>query len=175
MAWRDGRELRPERCRGTRHQSTSEADPLAGWRRVMELAEAIGFARGRSQGVLVTRRGDGRPQISNIACALDPDGVARISTSAATAKVRNLRRDGAVPLSVPGSSFWSYAVLEGTAELSEETRAPDDEVADELVAVHRQVRGEEHPDWDQFRAAMVAERRIVIRFRPERAYGQVRE
>ena len=141
----------------------------------MELADALAFARGRFQGVLVTRRRDGRPQLANIVYAFDPAGVARISTRGSTAKAKNLRRDPVATLYVPGSSFWSFAVLDGRAEVSAESQEPGDEVADELVEIYRQVRGEEHPDWDEFRAAMVAERRLVVRFRPERAYGQVNE
>lgn len=141
----------------------------------MELDEGLDFARGRAQGVLVTLGKSGRPQLSNIVYALGATGVARISTAGSTVKAGNLRRDPTASLYVPGGAFWSFVVLDGTAELSAETQSPDDDVADELVEIFRQVRGEDHSDWGEFRAAMVTERRLVVRVRPERAYGQIRE
>lgn len=141
----------------------------------MELADALAFVSARRQGVLVTRRRDGRPQLSNILYGTDDTGLVRISVTETRAKTKNLRRDPAASLYVPGDSFWSYVVLDGTAELSATTTAPDDETADELVALYRSVRGEEHPDWDDYRAAMVGEARLVVRLRPTHAYGMVNE
>ncbi len=143
----------------------------------MELAHALEFARHRTRGVLCTLKADGRPQLSNILYVLggasEPGGdVARISVTADRAKTRNLRRDPRASLYVPGDDFWSYAVLEGEAELSPVAGSPDDPVADELAAMYRQAAGE-HPDWADFRRAMVRERRLVLRFRPARAYGIV--
>jgi hypothetical protein len=63
--------------------------------------------------------------------------------------------------------------VEGTAELTPVAADPQDATVDELVAYYRGVSGE-HPDWDEYRAAMVADRRLVVRFTPEHAYGQVR-
>jgi PPOX class probable F420-dependent enzyme len=137
----------------------------------MELNDAIAFARPRHQGVLVTRRRDGRPQLSNIGYAMDANGMARISITDDRAKTRNLRRDPASSLYVPGDNFWSYVVLDGTSSLSLVAEAPDDEVADELVELYRAAAGTDHPDWDEFRRAMVHERRLVARFRPTHAYG----
>lgn len=136
----------------------------------MELATALAAARPRHQGVLVTLRSDGRPQLSNIAYALDDAGTARISVTDARAKTRNLRRDRRASLYVPGDTFWSYLVLDGTAELSPVATAPDNATVDELAELYRTVAGE-HPDWDEFRAVMVAEGRLVVRLRIERAYG----
>lgn len=151
----------------------------------MELHEGLRFAGRRSQGVLVTRRADGRPQLSNIGYHLsgvdgagtngvgaqDGGPVARISVTDGRAKTRNLRRDPVASLYVPGDSFWSYVVLDGTAELSPVASAPDDETVDELVALYRAIRGEDHPDWDEYRHVMVSERRLVVRLRPTHAYG----
>ncbi len=143
----------------------------------MELREGLDFAAGRSQGVLVTRRADGRPQLSNILYHLsrgggdDPDPVVRISLTDTRAKTRNLRRDHAASLYVPGESFWSYVVLDGTADLSPVAASADDATVDELVELYRSIRGEDHPDWAEYRQVMVAERRIVARFHPVHAYG----
>lgn len=140
----------------------------------MELADALAFAGARHRGVLVTRRRDKRPQLSNIVYDTDDAGVIRISVTETRAKVKNLRRDPAASLYVPGDTFWSFVVLDGMAELSPTTTATDDATADELVAVYRAVQGE-HSDWDEFRAAMVRDARLVVRLRPSYAYGQVNE
>ena len=137
----------------------------------MELNDAIAFARPRHQGVLVTRRRSGAAQLSNIVYAMEPDGLARISVTDDRAKTRNLRRDPGSSLYVPGDDFWSYVVLDGTSSLSAVAGAPDDETVEELVALYRTIRGEEHPDWDEYRRVMVEERRLVARFRPTHAYG----
>ncbi|MGH8982166.1 MAG: PPOX class F420-dependent oxidoreductase [Acidimicrobiales bacterium] len=141
----------------------------------MDLADALSYVSGRHQGVLVTRRRDGRPQLSNIGYGTVEPGVVSISVTETRAKTKNLRRDPAASLYVPGDSFWSYVVVDGTAALSATTTAPDDETADELVALYRHVRGEDHPDWDDYRAAMVREARLVVRLRPTHAYGVVND
>ncbi len=138
----------------------------------MELDAALAFARQRRWGVLATLKGEGRPQLSNIGYAVGGDGVVRISVTDGRAKTANLRRDPRASLHVTSDDFWSYAVLEGRAELSPVAAAPDDPTVDELIEVYRALAGE-HPDWDQYRATMVADRRLVVRLRPERAYGML--
>ncbi|MGH9109587.1 MAG: PPOX class F420-dependent oxidoreductase [Acidimicrobiales bacterium] len=136
----------------------------------MDLAAGLDTARRRHEGVLVTLRGDGRPQLSNILYALD-GSEARISVTDSRAKTRNLRRDRRASLYVPGDSFWTYLVLDGTAELSPVASAPGDAVVDELVELYRTIKGEDHPDWDEYRSVMADEGRLVVRLRLERAYG----
>ena len=139
----------------------------------MDLAGAIEFARGRHQGVLATIRRDGRPQLSNIGYLMEPDGSTRISVTEDRAKTKNLRRDHRAELYVVGDSFWQYAVLDGTVQLSPPAAEPGDDVVDELVEVYREIRGEDHPDWDEYRRAMVEERRVVLNFHPATAYGML--
>jgi PPOX class probable F420-dependent enzyme len=138
----------------------------------MELSSALEFARSLHQGVLTTIRRDGRPQISNIIYGLDEAGTARISVTAGRAKTKNLQRDPRASLYVCGDNFWAYAVLEGLADLTPVASGPDDATVEELVALYRALSGE-HPDWDEYRAAMVAERRLVVRITPTRAYGML--
>lgn len=138
----------------------------------MELATALDFLRARHQGVLTTIKSDSRPQLSNIAYAVGDDGIIRISVTDTRAKTRNLRRDPRASLYVTRDDFWAYAVVEGTAELTPVAAAPDDVTVEELVALYRQLQGE-HPDWDDYRRAMVDDRRLVVRLRPERAYGML--
>ncbi|MDQ1533922.1 MAG: hypothetical protein QOF28_1683, partial [Actinomycetota bacterium] len=122
----------------------------------MELSNALEFARSLHQGVLTTIRRDGRPQISNIIYALDEAGTARISVTVGRAKTKNLQRDPRASLYVCGDNFWAYAVLEGLADLTPVASAPDDATVEELVALYRSLSGE-HPDWDEYRATMVAD------------------
>jgi len=137
----------------------------------MERTDAIAFAAERRNGVLVTLKRDGRPQLSNITYAL-ADDVVRISITADRAKYPNLGRDPRASLYVSREDFWGYVVLEGRAELSPVAAAPDDPTVDELVDLYRAVLGE-HPDWDDYRRAMVADRRLVVRLPVERAYGML--
>ena len=139
----------------------------------MELDQALAAARATSQSVLTTIRKDGRPQLSNVVHDLGDDGVVRISTTADRAKYANLRRTPWAALHVNGQNFWSYAVLEADAEVSDIAADPDDATVGELVALYRSLSGE-HDDWDAYRAAMVRARRVVVRLRPTRAYGALR-
>jgi PPOX class probable F420-dependent enzyme len=138
----------------------------------MELSAALDFARDHRRGVLVTLKRDGRPQLSNVAYALGADGVARMSITEDRAKTKNLRRDPRASLHVTRDDFYAYAVLEGEVELSPVASAPDDATVDELVEQYKVIAGE-HDDWDAFRAAMVADRRLVARLRPTHAYGML--
>ncbi|MFF8860552.1 MULTISPECIES: PPOX class F420-dependent oxidoreductase [unclassified Streptomyces] len=122
-------------------------------------------------GVLVTLKRDGRPQLSNVSHAYDPDErTIRISVTDDRAKTRNLRRDPRASYHVTSGDRWAYTVAEGTAELTPVARDPHDETVEELIRLYREVLGE-HPDWDEYRAAMVRDRRLVVRLRVERAYG----
>ncbi|MER6180136.1 PPOX class F420-dependent oxidoreductase [Streptomyces sp. NPDC001652] len=122
-------------------------------------------------GVLVTLKRDGRPQLSNVSHAYYPDErIIRVSITDDRAKTRNLRRDPRASYHVTAADRWAYTVAEGTAELTPVARDPYDETVEELVRLYRDVGGE-HPDWDDYRAAMVRDRRLVLRLKVERAYG----
>ncbi len=136
----------------------------------MELDTALAYVRDRQKGVLLTLKSDGRPQASNIMYGVDDDGTIRISATADRAKAANARRDPRVSLHVTSDDFWSYVVVEGDAEVTPTASAADDATVDELVELYRSLQGD-HPDWEEYRAAMVADRRLVIRIRPTHAYG----
>ena len=140
----------------------------------MELTEALAFVGARQQGVLATIRANGRPQLSNILYIPGEDGLQRISVTDTRAKTKNMRRDPRVSLYVLGDNFWQFVVVEATAELSPVAADPTDDTVEQLVAYYRAGRGEEHPDWDEFRATMVADRRLIVTLHPEHAYGLVR-
>ena len=129
---------------------------------------------GAHGGVLTTIKRDGRPQLSNVGYAFDADaGLFRVSVTDARAKTRNLRADPRVTLHVSSTDFWGWVAVEGTAELTPVAADPHDATVDELVTYYRGISGE-HENWDEYRAAMVADRRLVVRFRPEHTYGQLR-
>ena len=126
---------------------------------------------GRWLGVLVTIKRDGRPQLSNVVYTFDREGgLIRVSVTDDRAKTANLRRDPRASFHVSSDDGWAYAVAEARAELTPVAERPDDPTVDELVGLYRAVQGE-HPNWDEFRAAMVAERRLVLRLHVERIYG----
>jgi PPOX class probable F420-dependent enzyme len=136
----------------------------------------LDLAVSRDLGVLATLKRDGRPQLSNVNFHFDVDALlVRVSVTDGRAKVTNLRRDPRGSLMVSSSDGWSYAVLEGTAQLSPVTTDPSDATAEELVDVYRSIRGEEHPDWDEYREAMVTDRRLVLRLTVAHVYGLARQ
>ncbi|MEH1015858.1 PPOX class F420-dependent oxidoreductase [Micromonospora sp. CPCC 206060] len=122
-------------------------------------------------GVLATIKRDGRPQLSNVSYAFDRErNLIRVSITDGRAKTANLRRDPRASFQVSTPDGWAYAVAEARAELSPVATDPADPTVEELIALYRAVQGE-HPDWDDYRRAMVADRRLVLRLHVERVYG----
>lgn len=136
----------------------------------MEISKALEAARAREICVLATLKRDGRPQLSNVNHTVDADGVIRVSITATRAKYHNLRRTPWAAAHVQGPSVWTYAVLECDAELSAVATDRHDETVEELIDVYRAISGE-HPDWEDYRRAMVEDQRVVLRLRPTYAYG----
>lgn len=126
---------------------------------------------GNSLGILATIKRDGRPQLSLVAYHFDPRALSiEVSVTETRAKTRNLRRDPRASLMVNSEDGWSYAVAEGDAVLSPPAAAPDDDTVESLISLYRDVAGE-HPDWDEFRRAMVVERRVLLRLPIGHLYG----
>ncbi|TSD46760.1 PPOX class F420-dependent oxidoreductase [Rhodococcus sp. KBS0724] len=124
------------------------------------------------QGVLATIKRDGRPQLSNIIYRWDSESrTASISITADRVKSKNAARDPRVSLHVSAPDFWGYAVIEGSAELTPPAADPHDEVVDALVDLYRDISGKEHPDWEEYRQAMVAERRQILSMQADHVYG----
>jgi PPOX class probable F420-dependent enzyme len=135
--------------------------------------QALAFARTRDRGVLTTLHRDGRPHLSNVLVAWSPDGPRPvISVTSSRVKTRNLLRDPRAALHVTDDSFWKYVVLDGRATVSDPATSPDDEVADRLVEYYRQLSGE-HPDWQEYREAMVADSRRLVTLDVTSAYGRL--
>ncbi|MXV98173.1 MAG: PPOX class F420-dependent oxidoreductase [Acidimicrobiaceae bacterium] len=137
----------------------------------MELSEAVDWAAERKLGVLITIRSDGRPQSSDIVYYVDT-GVFHISMTVGRAKTVNLRRDPRAVLHISDEKAWSYVSLDGTVELSPPTTTPGDATSDALVDYYERLAGQ-HPDWDEYRQAMIDEGRLVARFTPTGAAGLI--
>ena len=130
----------------------------------MTPTEAQDFLRTHHRAVMATFRSDGRPQLSPVGAVVDAQGRVVISTQETTVKARNLRRDPRVSLCVLNDGFYGdWVQVEGTAEI---VSLP--EAMEPLVDYYRRLSGE-HPDWDDYRRAMVEERRVLVRFEIERA------
>ena len=139
--------------------------------------DIAGLLGSRHNGTLATLRLDGRPQLSVVTYAWYPDDgrrqLVRISTVEGRAKVANLHRDPRASFLVSDASGWSYAVVEGRVELSAVAVFHDDVVVEELITLYRDANGE-HPDWPDYRRAMVDDHRLVARLVVDHAYGLVR-
>lgn len=124
-------------------------------------------------GVLVTLKADGRPQLSNVNHTYDRDQqLLRVSITADRAKSKNLSRDPRASYHVTSTDFWKWAVADGDAELTPIAADPQDATVEELIEVYRAITGREHPDWDEYRAAMVRDQRRVVRLHVTHVYGQ---
>lgn len=124
----------------------------------MDIAEAVAFTRSNHRAVLSTRRRDGRPQLSPVTVAPGDGDDVIISTRETAIKVKNIERDPQVSLCVFTDAFFgAHVQLDGDATI---LRLPD--AMEPLVDYYRLVSGE-HPDWDDYRAAMVRDRRVLLR------------
>lgn len=129
----------------------------------VSLEELLDFVRPRHRAILLTRRADGSPQASPLTCGVDDSGRIVVSTYPERAKTRNARRDPRVSVLVI-SDDWNgpWVQVEGTAEVIDSP-----ESVEPLVEYYRNIAGE-HPDWDEYRAAMVKQGKSIIRVTPEK-------
>jgi PPOX class probable F420-dependent enzyme len=124
----------------------------------MDVDAALEFIASQHHAVLATLKADGTPQLSPVTVGVDDDGRAVISTRQAAYKVRNIRRDPRVWLcALPDGFFGRWLQIEGTAEVLDLPAAMEP-----LVDYYRRISGE-HPDWDDYRAAMERDNRVVVR------------
>jgi PPOX class probable F420-dependent enzyme len=130
----------------------------------MDPAAALEFIRHNHHAVLATTRTDGEPQLSPVAAGVDEDGAVVVSTRETAVKTKNLRRRPRASLAVMKDGFFGeWVQVEGPVEI-----VPLPEAMDGLVAYYRSLSGE-HPDWNEYRAAMESERRVLLRLTIERA------
>ncbi len=130
----------------------------------MDIPEALDFTRQNPRAVLATRRRDGGVQLTPVLLAVDDDGSLMISTRETAVKTANLRREPYAWLCILNPGFFGdWVQLEGPVTLES---LPGSMEA--LVRYYRLISGE-HPDWDEYRAAMEHDRRLIVRVRPQRA------
>ena len=130
----------------------------------LDVPTALEFLRKNHRAVLATTRADGRPQLSPIVATVDADDQIVVSSRETAVKVRNLRRNPFASLCVVNDAFYGeWMQVEGPAQI---LSLPD--AMEPLVDYYRSLSGE-HPDWDDYRAAMTRDRRVLIVIRPDRA------
>lgn len=131
----------------------------------MDINAALDYIRAQHHAVLGTIKSDGTPQLSPVTVGVaDDGGHVLISTRRTAYKVRNIRRDPRVWLcAFPDAFFGTWVQIEGTAQVIELPEAMDG-----LVSYYRTIAGE-HPDWDDYRAAMEREQRVLLRITITRA------
>lgn len=123
-------------------------------------------------GVLATIKANGLPQLSPVTPFYDRDaGVIYVSMTEGRAKTVNLRRDPRAALEVTSSDGWAWATAEGTVTLTGPGTDPNGPEVEALVDYYRSAAGE-HPDWDEYRAVMVSDRRVLMALTVDRVYGE---
>ncbi|HTI77083.1 MAG TPA: PPOX class F420-dependent oxidoreductase [Mycobacterium sp.] len=123
-------------------------------------------------GVLATIKANGLPQLSPVTPFYDRDaGVIHVSMTEGRAKTANLRRDPRAALEVTSSDGWAWATAEGAVTLIGPGTDPHGPEVEALVDYYRSAAGE-HPDWDEYRAVMVSDRRVLMTLTVERVYGE---
>jgi PPOX class probable F420-dependent enzyme len=130
----------------------------------MDIEQAKTFLAENHRGVLATTRQNGALQMSPIIIGVDDEGQAIISSRETAYKVRNLRRDPRASVCVFTNGFFGQWIqIDGTADI---LSLP--EALEPLVDYYKAVVGE-HPDWEDYRQAMVREQRVLIRINIEQA------
>jgi PPOX class probable F420-dependent enzyme len=130
----------------------------------MNIDDALAFVREQHDAIMHTYRRDGSPQLSPITCNVDARDRIVVSTRETALKTKNLRRDPRVSLCIITDGFYGrWIQIDGSAEI---VSLPD--AMEPLVDYYRSLRGE-HPDWDDYRAAMIRDQRVIVRITPERA------
>ena len=118
----------------------------------------LAFLRPRHKALLLTHRADGSPQLSPVTCGVDEQGRVVVSTYPQRAKAANARRDPRVSLCVLSDDFdGPWVQVDGRAEVLD---LPD--ALEPLVEYYRSISGE-HPDWDEYRAAMTRQGKSLLR------------
>jgi len=123
-------------------------------------------------GVLATIKASGLPQLSPVTPFYDRDAdVVYVSMTEGRAKTANLRRDPRAAIEVTSPDGWAWATAEGTVTLTGPGTEPDGAEVEALVDYYRSAAGE-HPDWDEYRAVMVSDRRVLMALTVEHVYGE---
>ena len=130
----------------------------------MEISEAVEFVRRNHRGVLAVTRADGKPQMSPVTGSVSREGLVVVSSRESAYKVRSLRARPYAAYCGFADQFFGqpWVQVEGPVRI---ISLPD--AMEPLVDYYRSVSGE-HPDWDDYRAAMERDQRVLIAITPER-------
>jgi PPOX class probable F420-dependent enzyme len=131
----------------------------------LDLDAARDYLRSHHRAVMATTRRDGSPQMSPVTVTVDDDGMVTVSSRETAVKVKNLRRDPRAWVCAFPDTFYGgpFVQVEGTATIVELPEAME-----LLVDYYRSISGE-HPDWDDYRAAMERDQRVLVRLDITRA------
>jgi PPOX class probable F420-dependent enzyme len=147
---------------GTRRHS-DRVSPQIATNTVVTRDELLDFVRPRHHAVVITARADGRPQASPVTCGVDGEGRIVVATYPSRAKARNARKDPRVSVLFLSDDFGgAWVQVDGDAEVID---VPD--AVEPLVDYFRAISGE-HPDWDEYRAAMRRQGKSLLRVTPRR-------
>jgi PPOX class probable F420-dependent enzyme len=125
--------------------------------------QLLDFVRPRHHAIVITARSGGRPQASPVTCGVDPEGRIVVATYPSRAKARNARRDPSVTVLILSDDFGGpWVQIDGDAEVIDVPEA-----VEPLVDYFRSISGE-HPDWDEYRAAMAKQGKSLLRITPRR-------
>src|SRR3984893_8876416 len=123
-------------------------------------------------GVLPSIKSNGLPRLSPLTPFYDEDaGVIYVSMTEGRAKTANLRRDPRASLEVTSSDGWAWATAEGSVTLTGPGTDPNGPEVEALVDYYRSAAGE-HQDWDEYRAVMLSDRRVLMAMTVDRVYGE---
>jgi PPOX class probable F420-dependent enzyme len=130
---------------------------------VVSRHELLDFIRPRHQAILITTRADGSPQASPVTCGVDEEGRIVVATYPDRAKTRNARRHPHASVLFLSDDFGGpWVQVDGPAEVLDVPEA-----VEPLVDYFRSISGE-HPDWAEYREAMITQRKSLLRVTPER-------
>jgi PPOX class probable F420-dependent enzyme len=122
-------------------------------------------------GILATIKSDGLPQLSPVTPFYDRAAdVVYVSMTEGRAKTANLRRDPRAAFEVTRADGWAWATAEGSVTLTGPGADPHGDEVEALVDYYRRAAGE-HPDWAEYRAVMVSDRRVLMALKVNRVYG----
>ena len=144
----------------------------------MEFSDVKGFFQSNHRGVITTFRPDGTAQTSIVVCGASPfdgdEAAIFVTVRGSSYKVRNLRRNSRCNVMAVADDWRQFAVVEGAATLTDYRNTDAEEMRVKLRAAFMACGDKEHPDWEEYDRAMVAQDAVIVVVQPERVYGLLR-
>ena len=144
----------------------------------MEFSDVKAFFQSNHRGVITTFRPDGTAQTSIVVCGASPfdgdEAALFVTVRGSSYKVRNLRRNSRCNVMAVADDWRQFAVVEGAATLTDYRNTDAEQMRVKLRAAFMACGDKEHPDWDEYDRAMVAQDAVIVVVQPERVYGLLR-